>query len=308
MQLWFSRVNGISLREQLVTQIMLGILCDDLRPGERLPSTRELARRFRLHPNTVSAGYRQLHRERWVEFRRGSGVYVSESKPDVPASSSIALDRVVLNLFREARRLATSISTVRERLRYWLDLQPPDHFLLIEPRDELREILALEMHQGLNLQVKSCGVNPSEFLPALDGAIPATLARNANSIRKLLPVSVELIVLGVRSVPSSLAPWLPYSSGVLVGVASGWPEFLKLARTVLVAAGFHKDALILRDTRRPNWRRGLEQAAAVVCDSLTVSLLPKTCHPIVFPVLSDSSLRELQQYQEFVRGPIVSSL
>jgi GntR family transcriptional regulator len=53
MQLWFSRRSDVSLRDQLVTQIILGILGRELAPGERLPSTRQLARRFRLHPNTV---------------------------------------------------------------------------------------------------------------------------------------------------------------------------------------------------------------------------------------------------------------
>jgi GntR family transcriptional regulator len=86
MQLWFAHRSAVSIREQLVTQIVLGILSDDLAPGQRLPSTRELARRFRLHPNTVSAGYRQLEREQWVELRHGSGVYVRESKPGVSLS------------------------------------------------------------------------------------------------------------------------------------------------------------------------------------------------------------------------------
>ena len=60
MQLWFSRGSKISIRDQLQTQVILGILSGELGPGQRLPSTRELARRFHLHPNTVSAGYRQL--------------------------------------------------------------------------------------------------------------------------------------------------------------------------------------------------------------------------------------------------------
>jgi DNA-binding transcriptional regulator YhcF (GntR family) len=73
MQLWFAHRSAVTLREQLVTQIILGILSDDLPAGQRLPSTRELARRFHLHPNTVSSGYRQLERELWVEFRHGRG-------------------------------------------------------------------------------------------------------------------------------------------------------------------------------------------------------------------------------------------
>src|ERR1700693_4964926 len=103
MQLWFARGSEVSIRQQLVTQVVLGILGDDLSPGQRLPSTRELARRFHLHPNTVSAGYRQLQRDRWVEFRRGSGVYVRASKPEVPVSSVLALDQVIADLFRSAR-------------------------------------------------------------------------------------------------------------------------------------------------------------------------------------------------------------
>jgi len=138
MRLWFAHGTEVTLHEQLVTQVVLGILCGDLAPGQRLPSVRDLARRFRLHPNTVSAGYRQLEREGWVEFRHGSGVYVRNTKPDVSISPALTLDQLIANLFREARRLGAPLATVRSRLRHWLELQPPDHFLLIEPDEELR--------------------------------------------------------------------------------------------------------------------------------------------------------------------------
>ena len=53
LNLRFAHRTGISFRKQLVTQIVLGIVGGDLVPGERLPSTRELSRRFRVHPNTL---------------------------------------------------------------------------------------------------------------------------------------------------------------------------------------------------------------------------------------------------------------
>jgi GntR family transcriptional regulator len=59
MRFWFIHSGEVTIREQIVTQIRLGILSAELSPGERLPSTRELARRFSLHANTVSAAYRQ---------------------------------------------------------------------------------------------------------------------------------------------------------------------------------------------------------------------------------------------------------
>ena len=166
MQLWFARGSEVSIREQLVTQVVLGILSDDLAPGQRLPSTRELARRFHLHPNTVSAGYRQLQRDRWVEFRHGSGVYVRAAKPEMPLSPALALDQMIARLFRSARKLGMSLPALRSRLGQWLELQPPDHFLLIEPDEELRRILVAEIAQAVTFPVKACGADDFPKMPA----------------------------------------------------------------------------------------------------------------------------------------------
>ena len=66
MRIWLNRTGEVSLREQLTTQVVLGIVSRDLAPGQRLPSTRELARRYGIHPNTASAAYRQLEQEGWL--------------------------------------------------------------------------------------------------------------------------------------------------------------------------------------------------------------------------------------------------
>jgi|ERR1700683_5234293 DNA-binding transcriptional regulator YhcF (GntR family) len=307
MQLWFAHESAVTLREQLVTQIILGILSDDLRPGQRLPSTRELARRFHLHPNTVSAGYRQLDREEWVAFRRGSGVYVRDTKPEKARSPEFALDQLVGELLRSARKLGVPMATVRSRLRHWFELQPPDHFLLIEPDEELRRILALEMQRAVKLPVKSCGLAGTQLSQELEGAIPVTLAGKEKVVRQSLAEGTELLVLQVSSVPASLAGWMPAPSGVLLGVASRWPGFLKMGRTMLVAAGFPADSLLFSDARKANWQRGLKEAAAVVCDAATASELPKTFRVVQFPLISEASLTELRRYEEFIHRPLVPS-
>jgi GntR family transcriptional regulator len=304
MQLWFARGSDVSIREQLVTQIVLGILSDDLSPGQRLPSTREIARRFHLHPNTVSAGYRQLQRDRWVEFRRGSGVYVRARKPEAPLTPVLALDQMIARLFRSAQKLGVSLPELRTRLRRWLDLQPPDHFLLIEPDEELRRILAAEIARATKFPVHSCGVDDCPKTP--EGGIPVMLPNREAAARKLLPPETELLTLQVSSVPTSLLTYLPAPAGALVGVASRWPEFLKVARAMLNAAGFHPDSLVFRDAREPDWHRGLKQTVAVVCDSLTANDLPAGCRAIPFSLLSESSIAELRHYEEFIQQPMES--
>jgi DNA-binding transcriptional regulator YhcF (GntR family) len=302
MRLWLSRDGGVSIREQLVTQVVLGILSDDLAPGQRLPSTRELARRFKLHANTVSAGYRQLERERWVEFRRGSGVYVRANKPGVALSPGLEIDQAIAALFRSARKLGVPLPSLRARLRQWLELQPPEHFLLIEPEEELRRILTAEIQQATLFPVSGCGFE--DCSQRLAGAIAVALPNRAAKAKQLLPEGTELLVLQVRSVPASLGTYLPAPKGVLVGIASRAPDFLKLARTVLNAAGFHPDSLILRDARKSNWHRGLQQASIVACDSLTATALPADCRALPFPLISETSIAELRRYVEFIRHPL----
>jgi len=308
MRLWLAHRPEVSLREQLATQVTLGILCGELGPGQRLPSTRELARRFRLHPNTVSAGYRRLEREGWLEFRRGSGVYVRRKRPRGSATPAVALDELIADFFGAARRLHVPLAKVRARLRQCLESQPPDRFVVIEPDEELRRIVAAEIRQAVSVPVESCGLGDGRLAEAITGANPVALPSKVNAVRKALPPGVELIALRVRSVPSSLAGWLPAPANALVGVASRWPRFMKLARVVLVAAGFDPNQLIFRDARKRNWHRGLREAAVVVCDCVTAEALPKTMRPVVFRVLSEQSLEELRDYERFLKGPAQGAL
>ena len=308
MQLWFNRASEVSIREQLVTQVILGILSGDLAPGQRLPSTRELARRFKLHANTASAGYRQLEREGWLESRRGSGVFVrpGKSKTGTLTTTAPALDQLICDLFTAARRVGVPLSSVQARLRERLGQLPPDHFLLIEPDEELRKIVAAEIQRTVDFPVKSSGLEACKSPAALKGGIPVVLQSKAKIAGAALPPGTELLTLRARSVPESLAGWLPAPQNALVAVASRWPGFLKLGRTMLLASGFDPDTLVFRDARKKNWQRGLEEMAAMVSDCVTAADLreTKTRRVVVFSLLSEASIRELQDYIKFlVDGP-----
>lgn len=305
MQLWFNRASEVSIREQLVTQVILGILSGDLAPGQRLPSTRELARRFKLHPNTASAGYRQLEREGWLESRRGSGVFVRAGKAATRKPGGETLDQLISDLFGSARELGIPLASVRARLRERLDQPPPGHFLLLEPDEELRKIVAAEIQRAVDFPLKSAGLEACKSPAALKGAFAVVLQSKAKIAAEALPPGTELIILQARSVPESLAGWLPAPKDALAAVASRWTGFLKMGRTMLLASGFHPDTLVFRDARKKNWQRGLEQMAAVVCDSVTaadVSPAKTRTSPrvVVFSLLSEASVRELQDYVRFL--------
>jgi GntR family transcriptional regulator len=299
LRLWFAHSSEVPIYRQLVTQVALAILCGDLRPGERLPSTRELARRFALHPNTVSAGYRQLEREGWTERRRGSGIYV-RAHVEPPSTPEQMLDHHIAGFFRAARELGLPAATVRARVAEWLVAPPPDHFVLIDPDMELRRILLTEIRKATSWVVAEASPEDCCRPEVLAAVIALCRPSKAKLVRDTLPKGVELVTLQINSPNAWLGPWLPAPSGHLVGVVSHWPEFLDAARTMLIAAGLSAEALVFRDARKPRWRHGLEQVTAILCDSFTATVpaLPAKPHIIIYRLLADAACAELGRYAQ----------
>jgi len=63
------------------------IVTGELQPGDRLPSVRAMAQRWRCTPNTVSRGYALLSREGLVVGHRGGGTRVVSTRAESSASA-----------------------------------------------------------------------------------------------------------------------------------------------------------------------------------------------------------------------------
>jgi hypothetical protein len=189
-------------------------------------------------------------------------------------------------------------------MKHWLDVQAPDHFLLIEPDPELSEIVVAEIRSAVTFPVRTSDLSACQLPETLQGSIPVVLPSKLDAVRAKLPVGTDFIPLRLRSVTDSLVSWMPARQDVLVAIASRWPDFLKGAQTMLIATGFHPDSLVFTDAREAGWQKRLSRVAGVVCDSLTATRLPKGCRAIPFPILAESSLSELRQYEEFIRKPL----
>ena len=310
MQLWLNHAGEVSLREQIITQVVLGILCRELAPGERLPSTRELARRFGVHANTASRAYRQLERDGWLEFRHGSGVFVREigstssagPKLSPEEAMQLALDQLIGEMNRKAVLLGASQAMLHDRLKHWLVAEPAQRWLVIEPDPELRQILVFEMQQTLQLPVTGCAPEECAAQVALARALPVARPSKAESVRQLLPGHAELITLEIRRVTPSIKKYLPQAGGGLIGIASRWSDFFRIANTMLIASGIAPESLVIRDATRPGWKRGLEQCFGIVCDAAIHDHLPEVQHRIAFRLLDEGSLASLKQIEDGLRG------
>ncbi|MTH54487.1 GntR family transcriptional regulator [Bacillus mangrovi] len=71
--------SSTPIYEQIVQSMKELCLKGAMKPGDKLPSVRELATIIIANPNTVSKAYKELEREGIIETLRGRGTFVSEN-------------------------------------------------------------------------------------------------------------------------------------------------------------------------------------------------------------------------------------
>jgi len=70
--------DGAPIYRQLKDRVIAMMLDGILKPGDALPSVRQVAAEYQLNPITVSRAYQELADESLVEKRRGLGMFVTD--------------------------------------------------------------------------------------------------------------------------------------------------------------------------------------------------------------------------------------
>lgn len=86
------RRSGVATYVQIVQQTKQALRLGLLRPGDKLPTAREVVEATAINPNTVLKAYRELEREGLVEARRGLGTFVRKSLGSAPADSPLGAE------------------------------------------------------------------------------------------------------------------------------------------------------------------------------------------------------------------------
>jgi GntR family transcriptional regulator len=73
--------SAVSITRQMADQIRALCLAGSLKPGDQLPSVRQLARELAVNQNTVLRVYERLAAEGWLDMRHGDGTYVTPRPP-----------------------------------------------------------------------------------------------------------------------------------------------------------------------------------------------------------------------------------
>ena len=77
--------SGVPVYRQIIDQVTGGMAAGFLKPGDQLPTVRQLAVDLAVNPNTVVRAYRELEIRGILETQQGTGTFIGNQKPDAAA-------------------------------------------------------------------------------------------------------------------------------------------------------------------------------------------------------------------------------
>ena len=72
--------SGVPVYRQIIDQVTGGMAAGALKPGDQLPTVRQLAVDLTINPNTVVRAYRELEIRGVLETQQGTGTFISQQK------------------------------------------------------------------------------------------------------------------------------------------------------------------------------------------------------------------------------------
>src|SRR5580698_9928879 len=97
------RKSGVPAYRQVVDQVRHAVQLGLLRPGDQLPTVRDVVKQIAINPNTVHRAYRDLEQQGLTEGRPGSGTFITRSLSKV-SDQQPALQRQLEKWMRAARQ------------------------------------------------------------------------------------------------------------------------------------------------------------------------------------------------------------
>jgi GntR family transcriptional regulator len=98
-----NRSSGVATYLQLVHQVKQALRLGLLRPGDQLPTAKEVVAQLGINPNTVLKAYRDLEREGLVAPRPGQGTFVQQSLVSPSLAGTDRLQRELAAWVQDAR-------------------------------------------------------------------------------------------------------------------------------------------------------------------------------------------------------------
>ena len=118
VKLSLNNSSGVPYYRQIVNQVIYGVANSLLKPGERLPTVRQLAVDLQINLNTISKAYSELEIRGVVNTQQGTGTFIAEGNTNIdPEEKSKGLERLCASFLDEVSTLGVSSSEAISTLK-----------------------------------------------------------------------------------------------------------------------------------------------------------------------------------------------
>lgn len=109
--------SGVPVYRQIIDAVLAGMSSGTLRPGDQLPTVRQLAVDLSINPNTVVRAYRELEIRGILSTQQGSGTFITDKKvkPD-DAERQRRIAQLIRELLSRAGAEGISMQELLEHL------------------------------------------------------------------------------------------------------------------------------------------------------------------------------------------------
>lgn len=113
--------SGSPIYLQVIMEIRNRMITGDLKPGEKLPSSRELAVQFSINPNTAARVYSEMDSMGLSFTKRGIGTFVTEDEEKIRALKEDYTSEIMEEFFRKMKRIGYGEEESLKCLEQFLD-------------------------------------------------------------------------------------------------------------------------------------------------------------------------------------------
>jgi len=103
--------------QQIIDEFKRAIARGELKPGDRIPSQRELASMVQVNPNTVQRAYREMEQMGMTETLRGQGTFITNDTGLVASIRREMAGRALVAFVQEMHALGYGQDEMAEMVR-----------------------------------------------------------------------------------------------------------------------------------------------------------------------------------------------
>ena len=113
--------SDVPIYRQLVQQVRRDLMLGRLRPGDQLPSVKDVVDALSVNPNTVVKAFGELEHQGMIVRRQGVGTFVAAAPPLTSLAVAPSLLAPLARWVERARRDGLSAEQIRMLLEVTLD-------------------------------------------------------------------------------------------------------------------------------------------------------------------------------------------